>query len=63
MAECYVTARDYAKHFNHAGAITVPVWNGRERRKTRIDRRRGEHERRWDKSRGRRFRLADRRAR
>jgi hypothetical protein len=63
-ALCLVTARDYARHFEGAGAIeaAAPAWDGIERRAS-SERRANQHDRRWDKQRGRRFRLSDRRSR
>lgn len=59
---CFVTAQDYSIHFEGKGAKREPIWNGTERRLDTVDRRHVGHERRWDTSRGRRFRVGDRRA-
>lgn len=60
---CYVSAADYARYFAPEGAPDPPppdvVVFGPERRQ--IDRRRPGHERRFEASRGRRFRPGDRR--
>jgi len=63
-SQCFVSADDFQIHW-HQPRISVtasqaPLWNGVERRAL-ADRRSPTHERRWEKARGRRFRLADRR--
>jgi hypothetical protein len=63
MSECLVSGLDYLKHWR--GLIDEPIvietWNGSERRSGPKDRRSSKHERRWEASRGRRFRLIGRR--
>lgn len=66
MTFCYVTNTDYKKHFRGlrppARLEEDPViWSGPDRRVALSDRRQPGHERRWDQSRGRRFRFKDRR--
>ncbi len=63
---CYVTNTDYKQHFRWmrppARHEDDPVtWSGPDRRVALGDRRQPGHERRWDASRGRRFRFKDRR--
>lgn len=54
MSECFVSDRDFERYFEKAAEIIKPTWEGIERRNC-ADRRGGLHERRWEKSRGRRF--------
>lgn len=64
MSECFVSEKDYRRHFDGDFPNIVndiPAWHGEERRIGPKDRRADSHERRWDKARGRRFRIADRR--
>lgn len=62
-SKCYVSGEDYALHWYQARRYRPQpaIWVGDERRLGITDRRRKSHERRWEKSRGRRFRLTDRR--
>lgn len=61
--ECFVSAEDYVRYFQGLKDedLIVPIWNGQERRSGMKDRRTKNHERRWEASRGRRFRVGDRR--
>ena len=65
MTDCLVSLKDYMVYwFDEAGVQVyppVPVWNGTERRVGAADRRAVAHDRRWEKARGRRFRLRGRR--
>lgn len=63
MSDCFVNAKDYAQHFSgeHIAVADMPTWSGTDRRIGLKDRRTLNHERRWESSRGRRFRVADRR--
>lgn len=62
MSQCVVSAKDYARYFEGRGAIELPVLIGDERRVSGIaDRRANAHERRFHSTRGRRYRLGDRR--
>jgi hypothetical protein len=58
---CYVSARDYARYWGDAEPSAPARWDGPERRTGPKDRRRPGHERRWEGTRGRRFRYGDRR--
>jgi hypothetical protein len=60
MAECYVSAADYARYWGSGSATTQPRYSGPERRSGQ-ERRAPVHERRWDRQRGRRFALGERR--
>ena len=63
MSDCYVSAADYAAVWEDIGRpLDQPdIWTGADRR-ILTDRRQIAHERRWEASRGRRFRMAGRRA-
>jgi hypothetical protein len=70
MSDCYVSDADYRQHFagrreqtatSSKAAQKLDGWSGIERRVGPIDRRSPLHDRRWQASSGRRFRLADRR--
>lgn len=67
MSECYVSAADYARYWapkQVRGVLDVPfepVTIVEDRRIAMCDRRAPAHDRRWEQSRGRRFRLSDRR--
>lgn len=65
MSDCLVSASDYQRFWTGAestpGDHVAAAWNGRERRRDVPDRRTRAHERRWEASKGRRWRLADRR--
>jgi len=67
MSECFVSAKDIRIHWQNEIAVSQsglpPIWSGDERRIGPEDRRAVGHERRWEGSRGRRFRLQDRRKR
>ncbi len=62
MSDCLVSERDYLKHFKGVDVEqSAPAWDGTEHRIGPKDRRSTRHERRWESSRGRRFRLIGRR--
>lgn len=63
--KCFVSAKDRAKYWSDVPFVTddpPPMWSGVERR-SGIERRSLDHERRWDTVRGRRYRIGDRRKR
>jgi hypothetical protein len=63
-SKCLVSARDHQLFFEEIDPKPpAPAWSGFERRKGLADRRANAHDRRWEASRGRRFRAGDRRRR
>lgn len=63
MSECLVMAKDYTRYWSkEAGAeVEAPIWDGKDLRIGPADRRAQGHERRWNREKGRRYRLVDRR--
>lgn len=64
MTDCLVSDADYRRYWKGEPAhksVPVTTWNGEDRRVGATDRRLSLHDRRWDKAKGRRYRLADRR--